>query len=135
MIVKNTPLGLNISLNDRISVVRITENLVKGAQSFTAHKIPKRMADSEISPVNSINVLGIQTSSRIDCLGGTMSKLLSQRLKTWGFSFDVNSILILLSCSNCILALFVPAWNIILICGVLPLLLLFSIGLNQRLSA
>ena len=41
----------------------------------------------------------------------------------------------LLNYSNCILVLFVPAWNIALISGVLPLILLFSIGLNQRLSA
>ena len=43
--------------------------------------------------------------------------------------------LVLLSYSNCILVLFVPAWNIALISGVLPIILLFSIGLNQRLSA
>ena len=41
----------------------------------------------------------------------------------------------LLNYSNCILVLFVPAWNIALISGVLPLILLFLIGLNQRLSA
>ena len=37
------------------------------------------------------------------CFGGTiLSKLLSQPQKNWGFSFDVNSILILLNYSNCI---------------------------------
>ena len=41
----------------------------------------------------------------------------------------------LLNYSNCILVLFVPAWNIALMSGVLPLILLFLIGLNQRLSA
>ena len=61
-----------------------------------------------------------------------MSKLLSPPQKNWGFSFDVNSILILLNYSNFILALFVPAWNIALTSGVLPLILLFLIGLNQR---
>ena len=63
-----------------------------------------------------------------------MSKLLSQPQKNWGFSFVVNNILMLLNYSNCILVLFVPAWNIALISGVLPLILLFLIGLNQRLS-
>ena len=51
-----------------------------------------------------------------------MSKLLSTPQKNWGFSFDVNSILILLNYSNCILVLFVPAWNIALTSGVLPLI-------------
>ena len=64
-----------------------------------------------------------------------MSKLLSQPKKNWGFAFGVNSILILLNYSNCILVLFVTAWNIALISGVLPIILLLSIGLNQRLSA
>ena len=41
----------------------------------------------------------------------------------------------LLNYSNCILVLFVPAWNIALISGVLPLILLFLIGLNHRRSA
>ena len=41
----------------------------------------------------------------------------------------------LLNYSSCILVLFVPAWNIALISGVLPHILLFLIGLNQRLSA
>ena len=63
-----------------------------------------------------------------------LSKLLSQPQNNWGFSFGVNNILILLSYSNCILVLFVPTWNIALISGVLPLMLLFLIGLNQRLS-
>ena len=57
-----------------------------------------------------------------------MSKLLSQLQKNWGFSFVVNNILILLNYSNCILVLFVPGWNIALISGVLPLILLFLIG-------
>ena len=39
------------------------------------------------------------------------------------------------SVSHCILALFVSAWNIALTTGLLPLILLFSIGLNQGLSA
>ena len=61
--------------------------------------------------------------------------MLSQPQKNWGFSFGVNNTLILRSYLICILVLFVPAWNIALISGVLPLILLFSIGLNQRLSA
>ena len=69
-------------------------------------------------------------------LGGTiLSKLLNQPQKNLGFSFGVNNILILLTYWNCILVLFTPAWNIALISGVLLLILLFSIGLNQRLSA
>ena len=59
-----------------------------------------------------------------------MSKLLSPPQKNWGFSFDVNCILILLNYSNCILVLFVPAWNIALTSGVLPHILLFLIGLK-----
>ena len=55
--------------------------------------------------------------------------------KNLGFSFSVNNILILLNYSNCILVLFVPAWNVALISGVLPHIHLFLIGLNQRLSA
>ena len=52
------------------------------------------------------------------CLGGTtLPKSLSQPLKNWGFSFGVSSILILLSYSNRILALFIPACNIALISG------------------
>ena len=49
-----------------------------------------------------------------------MSTLLSQPQKNWGFSFGVNNILILLNYSNCILVLFIPAWNTALISGVLP---------------
>ena len=41
----------------------------------------------------------------------------------------------LLNYANSILVLFVPAWNIALISGVFPFILLFLIGLNQRLSA
>ena len=61
--------------------------------------------------------------------------LLSQPQKNWGFFFDVSNILILLNYSNCILVLFVPAWNIALTSGVPHLILLFLIGLNQRPSA
>ena len=64
-----------------------------------------------------------------------MSKLLSQPQKNWGFSFVVNNILILLNYSNCILVLFVPAWNIVLISGVLPLILLFLIGFRIESKA
>ena len=46
----------------------------------------------------------------------------------------MNSILILISYSNCILDLFVFVWNIAMMSGVLPLLLLL-IELNQNLSA
>ena len=38
----------------------------------------------------------------------------------------------LLNYLNCILVLFIPAWNFALIPGVLPLMLLFLIGMNQR---
>ena len=63
-----------------------------------------------------------------------MSKLLNQPQKNWGFFFGINNISILLNYSNCILVLFILAWDIALISGVLLLILLFSIGLNQRLS-
>ena len=90
--------------------------------------------DSKITPLNSINILGFKYP--LACLEGTiLSKLLSQPQKNWGFSFGVKNALILSSYSNCILVLFVPVWNIALISGVLPLILFFSIGLNQRLSA
>ena len=49
-----------------------------------------------------------------------MSKLLCRPQKYWGLSFSVNNILIPLNYSNCILILFVPAWNIALISEVLP---------------
>ena len=49
-----------------------------------------------------------------------LSKLLSQLQKNWGFSFGVSNISILLSYSNCILVLFVPAWNVALISGSSP---------------
>ena len=96
--------------------------------SNTPSNYPIIFEDSEILPLNSINILGLQ----ISC---SLSKLLSQPQKNWGFSFGVNNILILLNYSNCILVFFFPAWNIALISGVLPLILLFLIGLNQRLSA
>ena len=65
------------------------------------------------------------------CLGGTMlSKLLSQPPKNHGFSFNVTSILVPFHYSNYILVLSVPAWNIALISGILPIILLFLIGLN-----
>ena len=64
-----------------------------------------------------------------------MSNLLSQPQKNWGFSFGVNNTLMLLNYSNCILVLFVPAWNIALISGVLPFILLFLIGLNQSIRS
>ena len=60
---------------------------------------------------------------------------ISQGKKGGGVSFGANSILILPSYSNCMLALSIPAWNIAFISGVLLLLLLFLIELNQRLSA
>ena len=102
--------------------------------SNTPSNYPIIFEDSEIPPLNSINILAFKYP--LACLGGTiLSKLLSQPKKNWGFSFVVNNILMLLNYSNCILVLFVPAWNIVLISEVLPLILLFLIGLNQRLSA
>ena len=98
--------------------------------SNTPSNYPIIFEDSEIPPLNSVNILGLQISSSF-----ILSKLLSQPKKNLGFSFDVNNILILLNYSNCILILFVPAWNIALTSGDLPLILLFLIGLNQRPSA
>ena len=102
--------------------------------SDTPSNYPIIFEDSEIPSLNSVNILGLQISSSLSWRDHIV-KLLSQPQKNWGFSFVVNNILILLNYSNCILVLFVPAWNIALISGVLPLILLFLIGLNQRLSA
>ena len=102
--------------------------------SNTPSNYPIIFDDSKIPPLNSIKILDLQYP--LASLGGTiLSKLLSQPQKNWGFSFGVNNILMLLNYSNCTLVLFVPAWNIALISGVLPHILLFLIGLNQRLSA
>ena len=90
--------------------------------------------DSEIPPLNSINILGLHISSSLSWRDHIV-QIAKSASKNWGFSFCVDNILILLNYSNCILALFFPAWNIALISEVLPLILLFSIGLNQRLSA
>ena len=98
--------------------------------SNTPSNYPVIFEDSKILPLNSINILGLQIPSSF-----CWRDHIVQIAKSASFSFGVNSILILLSYSNCILVLFVPAWNVALISGVLPLILLFSIGLNQRLSA
>ena len=114
--------------------VKFNIQLLTISLSNTPSNYPIIFEDSEILPLNSINILGLQNP--LACLGETiLPKLLSQPLKNWGLSFSVNNILILLNYSNCILVLFIPAWNIALISGVLPLIFLFSIGLNQRLSA
>ena len=105
--------------------------------SNTPSNYPIIFEDSEIPPLNSVNNLGLQISSSLSWSDHLtiLSILLSQPQKNWGFSFDVNSIVILLNYSNCILVLFVSAWNIALTSGVLRLILFFLIGLNQRPSA
>ena len=107
-----------------------TRNLVK----FNTSNYPVIIDDSEIPHLNSINIIGLQISSSLFWRDHIVqiAKPVSKKL---GFFFGVNNILILLNYSNCILLLFVPAWNIALISGVLLLILLFSVGLNQRLSA
>ena len=90
--------------------------------------------DSEIPPLNSVNILGLQISSSLSWRDHIVQIAKSAPPKL-GFSFGVNNILVLLNYSSCILVLFVPAWNIALISGVLPHILLFLIGLNQSLSA
>ena len=99
--------------------------------------------DSEIPTLNSINILGLQISSSLSWRDHIVqiAKSASKKKKKkkgggggGGFSFGVNNILILLNYSYCILVLFVSAWDIALLSGVLPHTLLFSIGLNQRLS-
>ena len=55
--------------------------------------------------------------------------------KKLGVLFQCKQYFNLAQLFNCVLVLFIPAWNIALISGVLPLVLLFLIGLNQRLSA
>ena len=94
----------------------------------TPSNYPTNFDNSEIPPLNSINILGLQTSSSLSWRDHIV-QIAKPASKNWGFSFRVNNILILLNYSNCILVLFVPAWNIALISEVLPL-----IGLNQRLS-
>ena len=83
-------------------------------------------------PLNSINILGLQISSSLSWRDHTV-QIAKSASKKLGFSFGVSSILILFNYSNCIPALFIPIWNIALKSRVLPLILLFAIGLNQRL--
>ena len=103
--------------------------------SNTPSNYPIIFEDSEIPPLNSINILGLQISSSLSWRDHIVQIAKSASKKNWGFFFGVNNILMLLNYSNCILVLFVPASNIALISGVLPPILLFLIGLNQRLSA
>ena len=102
--------------------------------SNTPSNYPIIFEDSEIPSLNSVNILELQISSSLSWRDHIV-QIAKSASKNWGFSFVVNNILMLLNYSNCILVLFVPAWNIALISGVLPLILLFLIGLNQRLSA
>ena len=102
--------------------------------SNTPSNYPIIFEDSEIPPLNSINILGLQKSSSLSWRDHVV-QIAKSASKKLGFSFIVNNILILLYYSKCVLVLFVPAWNIALISGVLPLILIFLIGLNQRQSA
>ena len=80
-----------------------------------------------------VSILGLQISSNLfwrDCIVH-IAKSASKKL---GVLFDVNGFLTPPIYSNYMRASFVPAWNIAFIFGVLPLSLLFLIGLNQRLS-
>ena len=102
--------------------------------SNTPSNYPIIFDDSKIPPLNSINILGLQISSSLSWWDHIV-QIAKSASKNWGFSFGVSNILMLLNYSNCIQVLFVPAWNIALTFGVLPLILLFLIGLNQRPSA
>ena len=102
--------------------------------SNTPSNYPIIFEDSEIPPLNSVNILGLQISSSLSWRDHIV-QIAKSASKKLGVLFGVNNILILLNYSNCILVLFIPAWNIDLISGVLPLILLFLIGLNQRPSA
>ena len=102
--------------------------------SNTPFNYPIIFEYSEIPPLDSINILGLQTSSSLSWRDYIV-QIAKSALKNWGFSFGVNSILILLNYSNYMLVLFVPAWNNALISRVLPLILLFLMGLNQKLSS
>ena len=102
--------------------------------SNTPSNYPIIFEDNEIPSLNSLNILGLQISSSLSWRDHIV-QIAKSVSKNWGFSFVVNNILILINYSNCIQVLFVPAWNTALISGVLPLILLFLIGLNQRLSA
>ena len=72
--------------------------------------------DSEIPPLNSVNILGLQISCSLSWRDHIV-QIAKSASKNWGFSFGVNNILMLLNYSNCILVLFVPAWTIALISG------------------
>ena len=99
--------------------------------SNTPSNYPITFEGSEIPPPNSINILGLQISSSLSCRDHIV-QIAKSASKSCGFSFDVNSILILLNYSNCILVLFVPAWNIALISGVLPLISLILDSVESK---
>ena len=105
--------------------------------SNTPSNYPIIFEDSEIPPLNSINILGLQISSSLSWRDHIVqiTKSASKKLGVLFRCKQYFNAAQLFKLLNCILVLFVPAWNIALISGVLPLILLFMIGLNQRLSA
>ena len=102
--------------------------------SNTPSNYPIIFEDGEILPLNSISILGLQISSSLSWRDHIV-QIAKSASKKLGVLFQFKQYFNTLSYSNYILALFIPAWNVALISGVLPLMLLFSIGLNQRLSA
>ena len=62
--------------------------------SNTPSNYPIIFEDSEILPLNSINILGLQISSSLSWRDHIVQIAMLQ--KNWGFSFSVNNILILL---------------------------------------
>ena len=104
--------------------------------SNTPSNYPIIFEDSEIPPLNFVNILGPQISSSLSWrdhivqIAKSASKTLGVLLRCKQY-FNSSQLFKL----HTVLVLFVPVWNISLIFGVLPLILLFLIGLNQKPSA
>ena len=98
--------------------------------SNTPSNYPIIFEDSKIPSLNSVNILGLQISSSLSWRDHIV-QIAKSASKKLGVLFRCKQYFN----SAQLLVLFVPAWNIALISGVLPLILLFLIGLNQRLSA
>ena len=104
--------------------------------SNTPSNFPIVFEDSEIPPLNSINILGLQICSSLSWRDHVV-QIAKSASKKLGVLFRCKQYFnsVQLFKLYTVLVLFVSAWNIALISGVLPLILLFSIGLNQRLYA
>ena len=107
-----------------------TQRLTTGISlSNTPSNYPIIFDDSKILPLNSINILGLQISYSLS-LRDHIVQIAKSASKKLGVLFRCKQYF-----NSAQLFKLYTAWNIALISGVLPLILLFSIGLNQRLSA